>query len=89
MNLSVLIGGIKLVVNTVSSVGITTLCSTAAGELAAKTGASTAKKVMMGVGGAVIGAMVSDAAENYISRQFDGLIEAATTAAEAANAEES
>ena len=74
MNKEKLIKGVKTTLSAVAGIGITMLCSAAAGNVAGASNSGAFRKALMALGGAVIGGMVAGQAEKYLSAGIDDIM---------------
>lgn len=74
MNREQIIKGVKTALSAVAGIGITLLCSAAAGNVAGTSNSGAIRKALMALGGAVIGGMVAGQAEKYLSAGVDDIM---------------
>lgn len=61
----------KFILKNASGIGITLLCSAAAGSIVGKTNPNVFKKVLMGLGGAIIGGILVKQSDDYLEEEID------------------
>lgn len=76
---------IKQAVGAVVGIGVTVLCSAFAGNVADSSTNNKLQKMLIKLGGVVIGGMVANEANKYVSSEIDEVIENVNTAKELAN----
>ena len=76
---------IKQAIGTVVGIGVTVLCSAFAGGIADSSANNRLQRMLIKLGGVVIGGMVANEASKYVSNEIDGVIETVNTAKELAN----
>lgn len=76
---------IKQAIGAVVGIGVTVLCSAFAGGVADSSTNNRFQKMLIKLGGVVIGGMVANEASKYISNEIDEVVETVNTAKELAN----
>lgn len=76
---------IKQAIGAVVGIGVTVFCSAFAGGVADSSANNRLQRMLIKLGGVVIGGMVANEASKYVSNEIDGVIETVNTAKELAN----
>ena len=76
---------IKQAIGALVVIGVTVLCSAFAGGVADSSANNRLQRMLIKLGGVVIGGMVANEASKYVSNEIDGVIETVNTAKELAN----
>lgn len=76
---------IKQAVGAVVGIGVTVLCSAFAGNVSDSSTNNRLQKMLIKLGGVIIGGMVANEANKYVSNEIDEVIETVNTAKELAN----
>ena len=76
---------IKQAIGAVVGIGVTVLFSAFAGGVADSSANNRLQRMLIKLGGVVIGGMVANEASKYVSNEIDGVIETVNTAKELAN----
>ena len=76
---------IKQAIGAAVGIGVTVLCSAFAGGVADSSANNRLQRMLIKLGGVVIGGMVANEASKYVSNEIDGVIETVNTAKELAN----
>ena len=74
MNRDKVVKVVKVVLTTVTALGVECLCSAVAGNVASTSNAGRMRKTLMAIGGIVIGGMVASQSEKYISEYVDNTV---------------
>lgn len=76
---------IKQTIGAVVGIGVTVLCSAFAGSVADSSTSNKFQRMLIKLGGVVIGGMVANEATKYVSNEIDEVIETVNTAKELAD----
>ena len=76
---------IKQAIGAVVGIGVTVLCSAFAGGVANSSTNNRFQKMLIKLGGVVIGGMAANEAAKYVSHEIDEVVETVNTAKELAN----
>lgn len=76
---------IKQAIGAAVGIGVTVLCSAFAGGVADSSTNNRLQRMLIKLGGVVIGGMVANEASKYVSNEIDEVVEAVNTAKELAN----
>ena len=76
---------IKQAIGAVVGIGVTVLCSAFAGGIADSSTNNRFQRMLIKLGGVVIGGMAANEAAKYVSHEIDEVVETVNTAKELAN----
>ena len=76
---------IKQAIGAVVGIGVTVLCSAFAGGVADPSTNNRLQRMLIKLGGVVIGGMVANEASKYVSNEIDKVVETVNTVKELAN----
>ena len=76
---------IKQAIGAVVGIGVTVLCSTFAGGVADSSTNNRLQRMLIKLGGVVIGGMVANEASKFVSNEIDEVVETVNTAKELAD----
>lgn len=80
----IIVDSVKLVLSIAAGIGAEIVCATAAGKIAHSEDLNPVGMACVGLTGIVVGGIISDAADTYIDKTVDGIIETAGKAKEIA-----